>query len=66
MSMVRPISQDDLDHFSIDGDRLFWKGQPVLLHRELHLQPLLNGSIVVASGATVIMATLDLMRFVCG
>lgn len=64
MTDVKPITIDQMERLGVDtSNRLFWDSRPVVTEQALALSWWVNVSIFAGGTATVVLAVIDVLRF---
>ena len=64
MPNIRTISIDELDNLGIDeNNKLYWNKQPLVIEEKIHLQLWVNIAIVIGALSTVVLGSIELLRF---
>jgi len=64
MPNIRTISINELDNLGIDeNNKLYWNKQPLVIEEKIHLQLWVNIAIVIGALSTVVLGSIELLRF---
>ncbi len=64
MSNVKTITIGQLDRLGVDGqNRLYWDGKPLVTEERIVLARWVNVSVVVGSASTLLVAVVEVLRF---
>lgn len=64
MPNVRNITIDELEKLGVDeNNKLYWNSRPIVTEEKLQLQWWVNLSAVAGAGSGIVLATIELLRY---